>query len=227
MIPWLRAVALCTLTASCAAVVKTMPTPDPAAGLDPHWHRGVFIEIFVRAWKDSDGDGTGDLKGLTDTLDYLQTLGVRGIWLMPITANSDGDHGYSTTDYRAIDPAYGTFADFDRLISEAAARGIGVIMDYVANHASAEHPYFVEARAGTANRYRDWFVWAEALKRFKPRIWSGGRVRGSRGALKRFKPRIWSGGRVRGSRGIRAEWGREADFVAVRAVRRLPHRSFV
>ena len=90
---------------------------DPGSTLAPDWHHGAFMEIFVRAWKDSDGDGIGDLRGLTQTLPYLQALGIRGLWLMPITANADGDHGYATTDFRAIAPEYGTLADFDAFIA--------------------------------------------------------------------------------------------------------------
>jgi alpha-amylase len=145
------------------AAVDTRPVPATERGsrLDPHWHHGVFMEIFVRAWKDSDGDGIGDLRGLTSTLDYLKDLGIRGIWLMPITKNADGDHGYATTDFRDIAPEYGTLSDFDELIRQAHARGIGVIMDYVINHAAAQHPLFVSARQGPGAPYRDWFVWSE------------------------------------------------------------------
>jgi alpha-amylase len=123
------------------------------------WQRGAFMEIFVRAYKDSNGDGIGDLKGVTRSLDYLQDLGIKGIWLMPITSNADGDHGYATTDFRNIDPAYGTLADFDELIAQAHQRGIGVIMDYVINHSAATHPMFVSAQTGPASPFYDWFVW--------------------------------------------------------------------
>lgn len=110
--------------------------------LQEGWHRGAFMEIFVRSWRDSNGDGIGDLNGLTQSLDHLQDLGVKGIWLMPITTSADHDHGYATTDFRNIDPDYGTLADFDALIKAAHARGIGVIMDYVLNHSASDHPFF-------------------------------------------------------------------------------------
>jgi alpha-amylase len=161
------ALTLSLLAASAAAAgppaVDTRPVPATERGsaLDPHWHHGVFMEIFVRAWKDSDGDGIGDLRGLTSTLDYLKDLGIRGLWLMPITKNADGDHGYATTDFRDIAPEYGTLADFDELIRQAHARGIGIIMDYVINHAAAQHPLFVSARQGPGAPYRDWFVWSD------------------------------------------------------------------
>ena len=119
------------------------------------------MEIFVRAWRDSNGDGHGDLRGLTQSLDYLQDLGIKGIWLMPITRNADGDHGYAVTNFRGIDPAYGTLADFDQLLREAHKRGIGVIMDYVINHSSDQNPLFQSAVASPASPYRDWFVWKD------------------------------------------------------------------
>ena len=127
--------------------------------LSEGWQHGAFIEIFVRGFQDSDGDGIGDLRGVTQRLDYLKYLGVKGIWLMPITASADRDHGYATTDYRAIEPQYGTLADFDELIREAHKRGIGVVMDYVINHSAREHPLFRAAAADPASPWRDWFVW--------------------------------------------------------------------
>jgi len=113
-----------------------------APALPEGWQHGAFMEVFVRSYKDSNGDGIGDLKGLTQSLDHLKDLGIKGIWLMPITASADHDHGYATRDFRNIDPDYGTLADFDELIKEAHKRGIGVIMDYVLNHSAKEHPFF-------------------------------------------------------------------------------------
>jgi alpha-amylase len=142
--------------------VDTRPVPASklSSSLPANWHRGAFMEIFVRAWRDSDGDGIGDLRGLIQTLPYLQELGIKGLWLMPITGNADGDHGYATTDFRDIAPEYGTLADFDELLRQAHARGIGVIMDYVINHSAAQHPLFVAARQGPHSPFRDWFVWS-------------------------------------------------------------------
>ncbi|MDT7834226.1 alpha-amylase family glycosyl hydrolase [Aquabacterium sp. OR-4] len=166
-------------TTSTATSTATPPWPDtrpvPARSaerglkpLPPHWQHGAFMEIFVRAYADSNGDGIGDLRGLIGKLDELQALGIRGIWLMPITASGDHDHGYATTDHRAIEPAYGTLADLDELVRQARQRGIGIIMDYVVNHAAAAHAFFVAARANPASRWRDWFVWADGER---PRGW--------------------------------------------------------
>lgn len=147
-----------------ASPVDLSPVPQrlPRSVLPEGWQQGVFIEVFVRGYQDSDGDGVGDLRGLIQRLDYLKNLGVRGIWLMPITASADRDHGYATTDYRAIEPQYGTLADFDELIAQAHRRGIGVVMDYVLNHSAAAHPLFQSALADPASPWRDWFVWTQA-----------------------------------------------------------------
>ena len=155
--------AMVFLCLSCAnAQPKPQTSPLPEA-----WHRGAFMEIFVRSWRDSNGDGIGDLQGLTQSLDHLQDLGVKGIWLMPITTSADHDHGYATTDFRNIDPDYGTLADFDALIKAAHARGIGVIMDYVLNHSAAEHPFFQDSLRNPQSPYRDWFEW----RKEKPTGW--------------------------------------------------------
>ena len=144
------------------AAIDTRPvaqTNQPST-LPANWQRGAFMEVFVRAYKDSNGDGMGDLKGLTQQLDYLKDLGIKGIWLMPITTSADGDHGYATTDFRGIDPAYGTLEDFDELLRQAHTRGIGVVMDYVINHSARAHPMFTSALAdGPASPFYDWYVW--------------------------------------------------------------------
>ena len=130
------------------------------------WNDAVFYEIFVRSFKDSDGDGIGDLPGLTARLDYLNDgdpatdtdLGITGIWLMPIN-DSPSYHGYDSTDYRAINPDYGTLEDFQTFLAAAHARGIKVIVDLVMNHCSNQHPWFVQAAAGNPD-YRDYFRWS-------------------------------------------------------------------
>ncbi len=142
-----------------AVNVSPVAAADPGSALPAGWERGPFMQIFVRSYQDSDGDGIGDLRGLVSRLDYLKDLGVRGLWLMPITRSQDRDHGYAVTDYRDIEPAYGSLADLDELLRQAHARGIGVILDYVINHSAAEHPLFVNSRSASSNTYRDWYVW--------------------------------------------------------------------
>lgn len=142
---------------------------DSDSGLPADWQTsGAFMEIFVRGFNDSNGDGIGDLKGVTAKLDYLQDLGIKGIWLMPITKSYDKDHGYSVVDYRDIEPQYGTLADFDELIDEAHKRGIGVIMDYVINHSAKTNPLFVDANSAKNSFYRNWYTWSDT----KPTGWS-------------------------------------------------------
>lgn len=121
---------------------------------------GVYYEIFVRAWYDTNGDGIGDLNGVTAKLDYLKSLGISGIWLMPINT-SPSYHGYDITDYYGINPQYGTTADFERLIAEAHKRGIAVTMDMVINHTSNEHPWFKAAQKAN-DPYRNWYTWSTA-----------------------------------------------------------------
>jgi glycosidase len=120
------------------------------------------MEIFVRAYQDSNGDGIGDLQGLISRLDYLQSLGVRGLWLMPITASADHDHGYAGTDFRRVEPAYGSLADVDALIQAAHARGIGVIIDYMVNHSAADSPLFRASAADRDSPWRPWYVWQDS-----------------------------------------------------------------
>ena len=111
------------------------------------WQTGVIYQVLVRSFQDSNGDGQGDLRGLIDRLDYIQALGVDAIWLSPIYASPWADCGYDVADFDAIHPAYGTAADFDRLIDEAHRRNFRVILDWVPNHTSDQHPWFAESRA--------------------------------------------------------------------------------
>lgn len=134
---------------------------DPGSTLPAGWQHGAFMQIYVRGYQDSDGDGQGDLRGLIRRLDYLHDLGIRGLWLMPIAQSQDHDHGYAVTDYRSVEASYGSMADLDELLAQAHARGIGVVLDYVMNHSAARHPLFVQASAAVDNPYRDWYVWAD------------------------------------------------------------------
>jgi len=130
-----------------------------AASEQNWWKNAVIYEIYPRSFQDSNGDGVGDLNGITRRLDYLKALGVDAIWLTPIYPSPLVDFGYDISDYRAIDPQYGTLADFDHLVAEANKRHIRVIMDMVMNHTSDQHKWFIESRSSRTNPYRDWYVW--------------------------------------------------------------------
>ena len=132
-------------------------TPDKA--METHWPLGVKYEIFVQSFADGNGDGIGDLKGLTEKLDYVQDLGVNGIWLMPIMP-SPSYHKYDVTDYQGIHPDYGTLDDFRVMVAEAHRRNIKVIIDLVLNHTSKKHPWFLSACEGKNSPYRNYYVWA-------------------------------------------------------------------
>ena len=119
----------------------------------------MIYEIYPRSFQDSNGDGIGDLNGITSRLDYLKALGVDAIWLTPIYPSPQVDFGYDISDYVGIDPAYGTMADFDRLMAEAKKRDIRVIMDMVMNHTSDKHPWFIQSESSKKNPKRDWYVW--------------------------------------------------------------------
>jgi alpha-glucosidase len=125
------------------------------------WKRALIYEVYPRSFQDSNGDGVGDLNGITDRLDYLQALGVDAIWLSPIYPSPQVDFGYDISNYEAIDPQYGTLADFDRLVAEAKKRNIRVIMDMVLNHTSDKHPWFEESKSSKTNAKRDWYVWRD------------------------------------------------------------------
>ena len=128
---------------------------------DPWWKHAVIYEIYPRSLQDTNGDGIGDLNGIIERLDYLQNLGVNAIWLTPAYPSPQVDFGYDVSNYEAIDPMYGTMADFDRLVSEAKKRHIRVIMDMVMNHTSDQHPWFLESRSSRDNPKRNWYVWRD------------------------------------------------------------------
>lgn len=142
---------------------STVEVTNTESTLPENWNEsGNFMEIFVRSYKDSDGDGIGDFQGLISELDYLQSLGVNGLWLMPITESDDNDHGYSVLDYRSVEQDYGTMLDFQELLTEAHARNIGIVIDYVMNHSARTHPLFVDANYSSMNDKRDWFIFNES-----------------------------------------------------------------
>lgn len=123
------------------------------------WKHAVIYEIYPRSFQDSNGDGIGDINGITSRLDYLKELGVNAIWITPMYPSPGIDTGYDVSDYTAISPEYGTMADFNHLVAEAKKRDIRVIMDYVINHTSDQHPWFKESRSSRTNPKRDWYIW--------------------------------------------------------------------
>ena len=128
----------------------------------PWWKGGVLYQIYPLSFADSNGDGFGDLQGIVERIDYLQWLGVDAIWLSPVTVSPNADWGYDVADYCAVQPEMGTLATFDALVAAAHERGIRVVLDFVPNHTSEQHEWFVNARSSPSARHRDWYVWADA-----------------------------------------------------------------
>ena len=142
----------------------------PFAGAQTHsndayghawWQHAVFYEVYPRSFADSNGDGIGDLNGITAKLDYLHDLGVDAIWITPCFPSPQVDFGYDVSDYEAIDPMYGTLADFDRLVAEAKRRNIRVILDFVINHTSDQHKWFLDSKSSKTSAHRDWYIWRD------------------------------------------------------------------
>jgi maltose alpha-D-glucosyltransferase/alpha-amylase len=151
-------------------------TPPPEAGLpdatnesqDPHWYkRAVFYEVLVRGFADSNGDGTGDIKGLVSKLDYLKWLGIDCIWLLPIFASPLRDGGYDISDYYSVLPEFGDLGDFVELVDEAHKRGMRVIADLVMNHTSDQHPWFQASRSDPTGPFGDYYVWSDSDTRYR------------------------------------------------------------
>ena len=139
---------------------------------DPQWYRrAVFYEVFLRGFADSSGDGSGDLRGLTERLDHLDWLGVDCVWLLPFYASPLRDGGYDISDFFTVHPTYGVLADVIELVDEAHKRGIRVVADLVMNHTSDQHPWFQESRQDRTNPKADWYVWGDDDQR-----WSEARI---------------------------------------------------
>jgi alpha-glucosidase len=157
-----RALLICAfvLLSSLAATAQTPAKPIDAEG-HQWWQHAVFYEIYPRSFADSNNDGIGDLKGITSKLDYLKDLGVDAIWISPCFPSPQVDFGYDVSDYEDIDPMYGTLADFDTLASEAKKRGIHIILDFVVNHTSDQHKWFLDSKSSKTSKYRDWYIWRD------------------------------------------------------------------
>jgi alpha-glucosidase len=166
---WTRMINRCAASLAIAAVTlvaaaqtapqNSAPQEATAQSEQNWWKNAVIYEIYPRSFQDSNGDGIGDLNGITERLDYLKELGVDAIWLSPCYPSPQVDFGYDISDYKNIDPQYGTLKDFDRLVAEADKRHIRILMDMVMNHTSDQHKWFIQSRSSRTNRYRDWYVW--------------------------------------------------------------------
>jgi alpha-amylase len=151
--------ALPTVTPEPAPILSPSQTNTSIPAVRPWWKDAVFYEIFVRSFYDSNGDGIGDFNGITQKLDYLKSLGITALWLMPIYP-SPSYHGYDVTDYFSVNPQYGTMDDFKNLLSQAHMRGIHIILDMVLNHTSDQNPWFINSNNNVAP-YRDWYIWSD------------------------------------------------------------------
>src|ERR1700685_3817190 len=157
-------IAMCALTPKAGAQQKGK---TDVAGHE-WFNHAVFYEIYPRSFADSNGDGVGDLKGITSKLDYLQHLGVDAIWITPCFPSPQVDFGYDVSDYEAIDPMYGTMADFDKLVAEGKKRDIRVILDFVVNHPSDKHKWFIDSESSKPTEHRDWCIWRDGKGPDKP-----------------------------------------------------------
>lgn len=138
----------------------------------PWWKKRVFYEIYPRSFQDTNGDGIGDLRGITRRLDYLKDLGIGAVWLCPIYDSPNTDMGYDIRDYEKIMSEFGTMEDFDEMLSEMHKRDIKLVMDLVVNHSSDEHRWFVESRKGKDNPYRDYYIWRDGRQGKEPNNWA-------------------------------------------------------
>ena len=148
------------------AVLRAAPRAESQQkGVDAQghawWQHAVFYEIYPRSFADSNNDGVGDLKGITSKLDYLKELGVNAIWITPCFPSPQVDFGYDVSDYEAIDPMYGTMEDFDKLVAEGKQRDIRVILDFVVNHTSDQHKWFIDSKSSKTAEHRDWYIWRD------------------------------------------------------------------
>ncbi len=148
--------------------LTTLVRTDAEADALPWWRGATIYQIFPRSFADSNGDGDGDLPGITARLDYVASLGVDAIWLSPFFTSPLRDSGYDVADYRAVDPMFGTLDDFDRLLARAHALGLKVLIDQVYAHSSDQHRWFTDSRQSRSGRHADWYVWADAKPEGSP-----------------------------------------------------------
>jgi alpha-glucosidase len=157
---WLAILIVLSCLSLLVASAQTSPHAVDAEG-HQWWQHAVFYEIYPRSFADSNNDGVGDLRGIASKLDYLKDLGVDAIWISPCFPSPQVDFGYDVSDYENIDPMYGTLADFDHLASEAKKRDIHIILDFVVNHTSDQHKWFLDSKSSRSSQYRDWYIWRD------------------------------------------------------------------
>jgi alpha-glucosidase len=155
-----RVLALVVGLGLASPLVYAQHKPAAADG-HPWWQHAVFYEIYPRSFMDSNGDGYGDLNGIASKLDYLHALGVDAIWIAPCFPSPQVDFGYDVSDYEDIDPKYGTLSDFDQLVKLGKDHGIDIILDFVVNHTSDQHPWFIDSRSSRTAKKRDWYIWRD------------------------------------------------------------------
>jgi alpha-glucosidase len=163
-------VGLVLLVTGFCSMARSQTQPVDAEG-HQWWQHAVFYEIYPRSFMDSNNDGIGDLNGIASKLDYLKSLGVDAIWITPCYPSPQVDFGYDVSDYENIDPMYGTLADFDRMQQEAKNRGIRIIMDFVMNHSSDQHAWFIDSRSSRTSAKRDWYMWHDGKGSSEPNNW--------------------------------------------------------
>ena len=157
---------------------------------EPWWKTAVVYQIYPRSFRDTTGDGVGDLRGIIDGLDHLEWLGVDALWLSPVFRSPMVDHGYDVSDYCDIDPIFGSLADMDELIDQAHQRGLKVLLDWVPNHTSDQHPWFLASRSSRDDPKRGWYVWRDGSPDERPNDWCRGLPAGRAGVvLGRAPPR--------------------------------------
>lgn len=151
--------------ASCSLLLAAAPSraqeKNPFGADNAWWKHAVFYEIYPRSFADSNNDGIGDLKGITSKLDYLRDLGVDAIWISPCFPSPQMDFGYDVSDYENIDPMYGTLADFDKLVAAGKERHVRIVLDFVLNHSSDQHKWFLDSKSSGTSAHRDWYVWRD------------------------------------------------------------------
>jgi len=160
-LPPLPLLILPLLTLWCSLVVGAQTKPVDAEG-HQWWQHAVFYEIYPRSFADSNNDGLGDLNGISSKMNYLQELGVDAIWITPCYPSPQVDFGYDVADYRNIDPMYGNLNDFDRMVEEGRKHHVRIILDFVPNHTSDQHPWFLDSKSSRSSVHRDWYIWRDA-----------------------------------------------------------------